>query len=236
MKKSLLFFALLGSLIFIASCKSDDPAPVVVPASWVATYSNVVLGDQNNYTNGHFLQPQTGLSIALEDVGTQERTLAMLFFTESGGANSFLTFPADGTKASTFGTSTIRLFTQIDGGINHWNQTTLNSGKIADYISMTPNEFTTLFTAKSWDKFNDAFKANNSDEENLTYKLGYTLNPSVGDVYLLQFNGLVRAIMYVKGVVTSGASGGNIRFDLIVEGRDIYSNNSEANQLQPLKR
>lgn len=235
MKKSLLFFALLGSLIFIASCKSDDPAPVVVPASWVATYSNVVLGDQNNYTNGHFLQPQTGLSIALEDVGTQDRTLAMLFFTESGGANSILTFPADGDYASTSGTSSIRLFTQVPGGINDWNQSTLNSGMIDAHISMTPTEFSELLAAKDWTKFNEAYKANNNGDEVLV-DIVWALNPKAGDVYLLQFNGLVRAIMYVKGVVTSGASGGNIRFDMIVEGRDIYSNNSEANQLQPLKR
>lgn len=226
--------ALLVALSLTTSCKKDDTE--VAPTTWVTIYTNAVLGDQNNTTNGHFFQPQTGQSIAIENVGTQQRSIAMLFFTESGGANSFLTFPADGTSASTFGTSTIRLFTQNPGGINHWDQTTLNSGKIYKSTLLDATHFNDLTTG-GWTKFDAAFKESNSGNEYLSqYKLNYELNPAVGNVYLVQFNGLVRAIICIKGIVTSGANGGNIRFDMIIEGRDIYKNNSEVNLLQPLVR
>jgi len=226
---SILFMAVL---FFCASCKKDD----VEPANWVASYTNIVLGDQNNSTNGHFLKSQTGEIINFQNALTEQKNLVMLFFTESGGANSFLTFPANGTEASTFGTTDNQLFTNSQGGINLWDQAFLNSGMIHDGVSMTTTEFDALYASKDWTKFNNTYKDKNSGNENLAFKLHYTLNPKVGDVYLLQFNGTVRAIICIRNVLTSGSSGGNIRFDMIVEGRDIYTNNSNAKLIQPLQK
>jgi len=235
MKKSISKLLLLQLLMFVfmlSSCKKDDS----VPSTWVATYSNIILGDQNNHINGHFLKTQTGQTIAVDTALAHQKSLAMLFFTESGGANSFFTFPADGTAASTFGTSANRLFTNSPGGINYWNQAYLNSGMIADGVSMTSVEFDALVSQKDWSKFDEVFKTKNNGLADLSFKLHYTLNPTAGDVYLVQFNGLVRAIICIRSLVTSGASGGNIRFDMILEGKDIYMNNSNANLIQPLKK
>jgi len=234
MKRSiskLLLVQLILLALVINSCKKDDSKP----SGWVSSYSNIVLGDQNNHTNGHFLKPQTGESIAVESALAQQKSLAMLFFTESGGANSFLTFPADGTAASSFGTASNRLYTNNPGGINLWDQAYLNSGMINDNVSMTSIEFDALVKAKDWTKFDQAFTSNNAGKADLSYKLHYTLNPAVGDVYLIQFNGLVRAIVCIRSILTSGASGGNIRFDMIIEGRDSYVNSNLAKLIQPVK-
>ena len=247
--KLLLLQSVLTIALVASSCKKDDPVvdtpvitPVVVtpgtviPTNWLAGYSNITLGAQNNSTYGHFLKPQTGESISFANATAEQKSLALLFFTESGGANTFLTFPANGAEASTFGTKDISLFTQVPGGINYWDQSYLNSGMITVSKSMTSTDFNTLLGTLSWSAFDEAFQKSNNHGANLAYEISYILGPKSGSVYLLQINGLVRALISVKTVVPFGGSGGNIRFDMIVEGRSIYVENSSANLIQPTRR
>lgn len=235
MKKPILnltkvLFILLATTFF-ASCGDDEDEEE--PQNWVASYSSITLGAQNNYTYGHFFKPQTGEVVAVESTIEQEKYLALMFFTESGGANIFFTFPADGTEASTFGTSGIRLFTQDPGGIDTWPAASLVSGMIHS-TDLTSIQYDNLVSSASWDEFDRVFRLENSDDADLDYDLHYELGVNAGEVYLLQFNGLVRAIICFRTVVPAGVNGASVTFDIIVEGRDIYSNSTSAKYLQPL--
>ena len=217
-------------LVFVSSCKKDDDKP----KAWVVSYANISIGDQESYNMGHFFKPQTGEVIAVEDTANEEEFLAMLIFTENGGSNLFWTFPADGEAASTFGTSGIRLFTQNPGGIDLWEQGNLVSGMLYK-TAMTTAEYDNLVGLNSWDNFDDIFKENNQANANLSFKLGYELNPESGNVYLIQFDGLVRAIIAIKNVVPSSANGGSIKFDITIEGHESYENNTNAINIMPAK-
>lgn len=220
---------LLLIVFFVAGCKKDDE-----PRRWVAAYTNVNLGDQANLTTGHFFQPSTGQSVLLENTANVQKTLAMMFFTETGGANQFLTFPANGENASTWGTANIRLFTQNPDGLNFWNHADMVSGMIYAPPSTTTDQFDALMASRDWKAFDDFFTSKNASSPNLEFKAHYRLRPTAGDVYLVQFNGLVRAVLCVRNVVPSSSTGGSIRFDIIVEGREIWENNNNARHLQPL--
>jgi hypothetical protein len=217
--------------MFFACSKNEDSAEET--SSWVAKYENVSLGAQDNYSLGHFFKPQTGESIALANVAGQEQKLAMLFFTESGGQNTFLTFPADGTAASTFGTKDIRQFTQANVGINFWESEKMVSGMIYE-ADMTALEFDHLADGITWGKFDDTFIAQNNGKSDLSYKLSYELNPKAGDVYLIQFDGVIRGIICIRGVVGTSLQGGSIRFDALIEAHDKYEKNKSAKNLMPL--
>lgn len=235
MIKSTTKLMILVTLTIIAvtnySCKKDDDDK---PQGWVVSYANKSIGDQENVALGHFFKPQTGEIIAVENTANEQQFLGMLIFTENGGSNLFFTFPADGEAASTFGTSGIRLFDQNPGGIDFWEQGNLVSGMIYK-TSMTTTEYDNMVGLNNWDNFNDIFKENNNDDYNLSYKLGYELNPESGNVYLVQFKGLVRAIVAIRNVVSSSASGGSLKFDITVEGHDSYVNNASALNIMPAK-
>jgi len=227
MKK--IFGIILLIAIATAGCKKEDE-----PRRWVAAYTNVTLGDQVNVTTGHFFRPSTGESVLVENTPNIPKNLAMMFFTENNGANQFLTFPANGENASTWGTANIRLFTQNPGGVNFWPQSDLVSGMVYAPSSTTVDQFETLFSNPDWKAFDSFFTSKNANSANLAFKPTWRLRPAAGNVYLIQFNGMVRAIMCVRNVVPSSANGGSIRFDIIVEGREIWENNNNAKHLQPV--
>ncbi|HEX2955645.1 MAG TPA: hypothetical protein VHO70_02365 [Chitinispirillaceae bacterium] len=232
MKKTALYstkiLSILSLCIFIISCGEDEPQ------TWVGCYSSITLGAQDNYSIGHFFKPQTGEVVAVENTAGQEKYLGLMFFTESDGTNSWLTFPADGASAAVFSADKNRLFIQTPGGTSTWPAASIVSGMI-NKCSLTSVEFDNLMSTATWGNFDKVFKTNNNNKEYLEYKKNYVLTPESGDVYLAQFNGIVRAIICVKTVVKTGSNGGSITYDIIVEGKDAYSNSSSAKYLQPIQ-
>ena len=216
-------------IIFLTfSCKKENSQ-----TGWVASYQNISLGDQDNINLGNFFKPQTGQSIPLESTTGQQPYLAMIFASIQGGANSYFTFPGDGSGL--VNTSTNQLYAQTNVGINYWLAQNLVTGMI--YLSsMTSLDYDNLVAKKSWDQFDKTFSLQNGNEPNLSYKLHYDLNPDAGNVYLVQLNGLIRAIICIRGVVNSSANGGSILFDALVEGHDKYANSSSAKYIMPAKR
>jgi hypothetical protein len=229
LKLCAIYFLFLVPFLAV-SCKKDSSTPS--STGWIASYSNISIGAQDNTTQGNFFKPQTGATVKLENSLTQLQHLGLMFFTESGGANTFLTFPGNGADATTFGTSGIRLFTQANVGINFWPNDSMVTGEIYK-SSLTSLEFDNVVTSKSWSTFDQTFVNANHGDEYLSYKSDYELDPSAGKVYLVQFNGLVRAIMCVRNVVSSSASGGSIKFDIIVEGHTKYAASSSAKYIMP---
>jgi hypothetical protein len=218
-------------MILFVGCKKDKDEE---PRKWVRSYSNVTLGDQHNVVAGHFFQPSIGSTVALESTTGVEKKLAMMFFTESGGSNTFLTFPANGETAATFGTADIRLFSQNPQGVSYWDNAEMVSGMVYKPASLTTALFDQFQESSDWDEFDQFFKNHNNDAQNLEFKATWRLNPSAGDVLLVQFQGYVRAIICVRNVVPSSDAGGSIRFDAIVEGKEIWEKNENAKDLQPL--
>jgi hypothetical protein len=99
--------------------------------------------------------------------------------------------------------------------------------------SMTPVEFDNVVTANDWKKFDQVFFDKNDDKVNLSYELNYDLNPDGGDVYFVQFNGVVRAMICIRSLNTISASGGSITFDYIIEGKESQASSSSAKYIQP---
>jgi hypothetical protein len=215
-------------LIAFTGCEKEKEKNL----EWTVDYSNVVVGDQHNYTSGHFFMPRTGEVVFVENTADIENSLALMFFTEADGRNTFLTFPAHGETASTWGTTNMRHFTKNPSGVNFWTHSDMVSGMIFR-ASMTTDEFDLLKSNLTYKEFNKVFMSKNNGNENLTFRSNYILNPESGNVMLLQLNGLVRAIMCVRGVVPSSPTGGSIRFDIIVEGKEKYKNNSNSKYIQP---
>jgi hypothetical protein len=222
---------ILMSCLFVISCGEDEDEP----QTWVAFYSSITLGAQDNYTYGHFFKPQTGEVVAVENTVGQEKYLGLMFFTEGGGVNSWFTFPADGAEAAVYSADENRLFVQDPGGTSTWPAASIVSGMI-NKCSLTTVEFDNLVNTATWENFDKVFRTQNNDKEYLEYKKNYVITPESGDVYLAQFNGVVRAIICVKTVVKSGSNGASITFNIVVEGKDAYSNSSSAKYLQPIQQ
>ncbi len=234
MKSELFNFLLLcGIIAFLAgsftSC--DDP---VAGKKWVTAYQNITLGNQLNYTNGHFLKLKTGESVKLENVGGQEQYMVFLIYTDYGG-NCNITFPADAADATAYPAmlKTNRLFTQETVGLNFWDAAKMVNGMIYKVSKMTAVDFSKLAASKDWAQFDAAFRNDNTGEEFLSYRLSYSLTPSAGEVYLLQFNGVVRAIMCAKSYVTKADGSSAYAFDLLVESREENAGLDLAKYLQP---
>lgn len=234
MKTTLFHFFLLCGIsalfadIFI-SC-DDDPAS---GKKWVTAFQNITLGNQLNTTNGHFLKLKTGESVKLENVGGQEQYMAFLIYTDYGG-NCNITFPADAADATAYPATlaTNRLFTQANVGLNFWDAPKMVNGMIGNAFKMTAADFAKLASSKDWAQFDTAFRNNNGGEEYLN-ELSYALTPTAGNVYLVQFNGLVRAIMCAKSYVPKADGSTAYTFDIIVESREENAGLDLAKYLQP---
>jgi hypothetical protein len=233
--------ATLFTALGAASCeKKETKEPTATDKKWIVTYRDVMLGNQKNYSLGHFFKSKTGEVIPVEQAQGQQKSLSMVMFTEYGDG-VILTFPGNAYDASTFKSEIPdnRLFAQNPGGMNHWSPGNLNSGEVtlASYDGtinkMTLAEFNTLSASGDWSSFESAFKLYNGGESDLSYVANYVLGPGNGDIYLIQLNNSVRAIIYIKNVVPSSANGGSIKFDIIIEGSDAYAKNPDAEPLQP---
>lgn len=236
MKTKLFNFLMLCGIIvlltsYFISCDDDDN-----PASdkkWVTAYQNITLGNQLNYTNGHFLKLKTGETVKLENVAGQEQYMAFLIYTDYGG-NCNITFPSDAADATAYPTTlaTNRLFTQVNVGLNYWGATKMVNGMIYKTSKMTAADFSKLATSKDWAQFDAAYRNDNGGKEFLN-SLSYQLTPTAGNVYLLQFNGVIRAIMCAKNYVAKQDGSSAYTFDIIVESREENAGLNLAKYLQP---
>ncbi len=227
-----LIMVLFGG-VFTSCSKKDEP--VASEKKWITVYQNITLGNQHNITNGHFLKLKTGESVKLESVFAQQEYMALMIFTDYGINNTYLTFPANAADAATFKDElkTNRLFVQPSAGLNYWNTAKMTNGMVYQAPIMTANDFNNIIASKDWAVFDLNFKKNNGDEEKLSYKLAYELEPQGGDIFLLQFNGLVRAILYVKSYVKKADNSTALTFDIIIESRASYTQFDMAKNLQP---
>ena len=94
-------------------------------------------------------------------------------------------------------------------------------------------EFNNLSASKDWNVFDAYFKKANGGEEFLSYRLHYDLEPTAGNICLLQFNGLVRAILYAKSYVKKADASTAFTFDMVVESREANAKLDLAKNLQP---
>ena len=214
------------------ACNPNDE--VTAGKKWVTAFQNITLGNQFNTTNGHFLKLKTGESVKLENVGGQEQYMAFMIFTDYGG-NCNITFPADAADATAYPSTlaTNRLFTQASVGLNYWDAAKMVNGMIYKVSDITAADFNNLVSSKNWTLFDTYFKKCNGDQEYLGYKLHYDLTPTAGNIYLLQFNKLVRAIMYAKSYVAKADGSSAYTFDIVVESRSENANLDLAKYLQP---
>ena len=127
---------------FLSSCSDDK---TVTDKKWVTAYQNITLGNQKNYTDGHFLKLKTGESVKLENVSGQEESLAFMIFTDYGVNNTYLTFPANAADAATFKTELAanRLFVQPNVGLNNWNSAKMVNGMIYKVSAISAAELRT---------------------------------------------------------------------------------------------
>lgn len=219
---------------FLTSCDGgDDPTPT--EKKWVTAYQNITLGNQKNYTDGHFLKLKTGESVKLENVSGQQEYMAFMIFTDYGVNNTYLTFPANAADAATFKNelATNRLFVQPNVGLNNWATAKMTNGMIYKVTNISAADFSSLVSSKDWATFDTYFKKCNGGQELLSFKLNYDLEPTAGNLYLLQFNGLVRAIMYAKSYVKKADGSTAFTFDIVIESREFNAKLDLAKNLQP---
>lgn len=247
LKNSIAFIALLTFAgTFTACTKDNNPTPKPTESKhWIKVYKDVILGNQDNHTYGQFFKSQTGEAIALENAKPQAKYLSMMFFT-GYGHGTYLTFPGDGFSTGDLNLDENRLFHQPGLGIEFWPQGEMNSGELTlaikgyvdgttDLDYMTASEFNALADNPTWENFIAKYKECNDGSTELNFVANYT-GVDNGDIFLIQLNNTVRAFLRVKNVVPDGgAAGGNIKFDIIIEGSDDYADDSSTEYIQPSK-
>lgn len=186
----------------------------------IIVYRDVVLGDQANEKYGAFFQPSTGQSVDLEAAGADPKSIHLVLFKEYG-STQVLTFPGNARDASAYKDEYANnpLFSDEDG-VESWDDA--NSGEILE-SSMTQSKFNTIAEAASVKSFSAAFAAANGGSAKLS-TIHYVW-PKANNVYLIQMNDGLRAIMLVKNAVPTGSKGGSIKFDIILEVKDGGYNN-----------
>ncbi len=221
--------------------KVDDPTvtPPVVETKFVVSYKDVILGNQNNNTIGQFFKTQNGEVVSIENAFLQQGYMSMVFFTEYGNNRIFLTFPANAYSESfSKEDETNNLFDRPSVGINYWQASNLNSGevKLAGTMDkdMKKNEFDALASSLNWKEFDTKFKEYNSGDGDLSFT-AKSITPDVGSVYMVQLNNTIRAFIYIKNLSPGGASGGTLKFDIVIEGGGDYSNDPSTRRVAPSK-
>ncbi|MBR8706586.1 OmpA family protein [Bacteroides pyogenes] len=208
----------------------DSVKEVTDGKRWIVYYKDIVLGNQGNKSNGHFLKLKTGETVTVDEAKGQEEFLAMLIFTEKGYMK--LTFPAHAEEASVYKEfNTNRLFSQKPGGVQSWPAEKMSSGMFREAKALDPVEFNKLAKFKAPAHFDELFRKNNKGDEKLQFEMQYVMNPVGGKIYLVQLNNLVRCILLVKSVKT--AENGSLAFEIIAEGRQDFTDIDMARFLQP---
>lgn len=213
-----------------AEAAPDSTKEIIGDKRWILYYKDIVLGSQGNNTLGHFLKPKTGETVTVDEAKGQEEFLAMLFFAEPGD-NMVLTFPANAEGASAYKEfEKNRLFSKKTGGLQSWPAEKMTGGVIKRTPKIDAITFNEIAQAKDPARFSETFAKANGNEENLR-GMSYDISIANGTIYLVQFNNLVRGILLVKSA-KSGAAG-SLAFDLIVEGRQNFTDLDLAKYLQP---
>lgn len=246
MKKAILDPFLITVLVLAVAClapscnKKDSARPEdSTPKQWVKVYKDVMLGDQSNTTIGHFLKTQTGEVVSIENSFAQQGYMSLMYFTEYGSNRLYFTFPGNAYSESISKEDEPgNFFTRATVGLNFWDAAQLNTGEIKYAATMDEDmnmtEFNALAQSLAWKDFDAKFKAYNNGDANLSFSAN-SIMPQNGAIYMLQLNNSVRAFVYMKNVIAGSASGGSIRFDIVIEGTDDYANNTQSNKIQPGK-
>ncbi|NLO71482.1 MAG: hypothetical protein GX102_11215 [Porphyromonadaceae bacterium] len=232
MKKTTFTISMLLCLVAMCftSCKTNEPD--AFDQRWITSYQNVTIGS-HNFAGGNFLYLKTGKTVKLNAVTAENQKNLALFYPATN-INGYICFPAnaDDPFDGAGGTPNTSLFTQNPQGVNHWNASGKTGGKIQITKTLTIQEFADLASLRDPKNFDALYRANNNNTgKEFISGLTYTLNPKSGQTYLLDFNGLIRAIMWVKNA--SIGAGGSITFDLIVESRESYNRFDQTKHLQP---
>lgn len=203
--------------------KSDaDTEEIQESKRWIVLHKNITLGNQDNDTVGHFLKLKTGEAVKVSEAKGQEEYLAMMLFTEYGDSHSILTFPANAEDASAYGgLDKNRLFSQNPGGLRFWAPEKTTGGMIFKTDEINAADFNRIAKSADPAAFDQAFRKANNGKENLSYKSQYELSMNTGQIYIVQFNNLVRGIMLIKSM--KGGKKATVAFDLLVEGREEFN-------------
>ena len=212
--------------------ETNESEDVTENDRWVVFYKNVKLENRENGENGSFLKPRTGESVRLEEVKGQEESLALLMYADTRA--TFFTFPADAANAGEFTKfENSRLYQQESVGLKFWPQEKKVGGLAQKAQKLDVVWFNEVAKSGDPNAFDAAFKEENNGKEKIGNGSAYVISFKPGDVFLLQFNGTVRAILLVKTVVSEQL--GTFIFDLLVEGREEFTDIDLAQALQPDK-
>ncbi len=235
-------FVLLASAVLLMSCDKTTPVPQPDPQTddkkWVVVYKDVMLGDQNNTSIGHFLKTQTGEVVTISKAFEEQGYMSMMYFSEYGNSYKFLTFPGNAySEATRKESEENNFFTRPSVGLNYWSATNMNSGEIFLAATMEKNmnkaEFDGLASGLNWNDFDGKFREYNSGNPDLS---GYgSVGPENGAVYMLQLNNTIRAFIYIKNLIPGGASGGSVKFDMVIEGGGQFNNDPTTKRINPSK-
>lgn len=196
---------------------------------WIVLHKNIILGNQHDNTNGHFLKLKTGETVKVGEAKGQEEYLAMLIYSDS---YLHVTFPANAEEESLMGGFVkTRLFEQDPGGIKHWAPEKTTGGVLVNTEKINAADFNEIAKSNDPAVFDKAFRKCNGNSENIGYGSKCERMMKTGQIYLLQFNNLVRAIMLAKSVKDGKEA--TLSFDMIVEGREKFNDVDLARYLQP---
>ena len=227
----LMGFLILSSITMITmstSCKKSD-STTTSTSDWVV-YDELTLGDQFSTSFGSFFKPQTGLAVSLSTASTEQPSIGLMFFTVQNGADYYLAFPA--AASSLVDTSSNTLFSESTYGVDYWSASNLVTGIITP-CSMSQSDFENLTSENSWSSFNQAFTTQNNNSANLSSGSKYVKNPAFGNVYLVQFNNLIRAIICLKSVISTSPYGGSLTLSALIEGKSSYESLAGAKYIMP---
>lgn len=231
---------LIASAILLLSCdKTATPGPKSEDQKWIVHYKDIMLGDQNNTGIGQFLKTQTGTVFSIENAFAQQGSMSMVYFSEYGSNRLYLTFPGNAySEAYSKESEENNLFDRPTVGLNHWQSADMNSGEISLAATMDQDmskaEFDALASGLNWKDFDSKFRAYNTGDADLS-NVAEMISPGNGDVYMLQLNNTIRAFIYIKNVIPGGASGGSVRFDMVIEGGSVYNNDPTTKRINPAK-
>lgn len=233
--KSLLVVAAMTVMVSFTACRkkdNSDSRDIFGEKRSITYYEDITMGFPENTEYGQFLYLQKGKDFILNDVTeAQQKYLAMVTMVYAS-SSYYLTFPADASDAYPIGDGSGKIFEQNPEGLFFWDKKNMNSGKIKVSKAFTTKHFDDLAKAKSPEIFDRMFRDYNGGKEFIhSSTFSYALDPQEGEIFLVQFNGLVRGFLRLNKVVSK--NDGIISFDLIVESRESYSKKRETMYIQP---
>jgi len=222
--RSLLGLAALATLATTACNKDDDDGGTTPtgPRRWTKVYRDVIIGDDSNTVEGHYLDTRTGIVHKMQTLPDSLRdNVSLMFYVTQTGSYDFVTTPGSIYDLPTSNSEHSSLiWSHPVYGLDRWSAAQKNTfeARLAAYgEELTPQEFESVAASGSWESFNTAFKASNNGGDYLGFVQG-NFGPGGGEVYLGEINNALRCMIYVKSA-SSGPTNGFVKFDMIVEGR-----------------